>query len=70
MDSDSISSYITENFDVNCSQIEKLNTRADDYNCFKVSVNINDRDKLFKPDLWPEGIVINKFFTRSFSKKH
>ena len=70
VDSDSISSYITENFDVNCSQIEKLNTRADDYNCFKVSVNINDRDKLFKPDLWPEGIVINKFFTRSFSKKH
>ena len=59
-----ISEYATDNFDVNCKDVEKLVTKTDQYNCFKVKVNINDRDKLFKSEFWPEGIIVKKYYLR------
>ena len=64
VNSEIISNYISDNFEIKCVGIEKLETKTDQYNCFKVNVNIHDREKLFKPELWPEGIVIKKYYIR------
>ena len=57
-----IKQYIKEVFDIVVKKIEILKIKTDKYNAFKVTVNLSDRDTLFKPDLWPEGLVINKFY--------
>ena len=59
-----IKQYIKEVFDIVVKKIEILKIKTDEYNAFKVTVNLSDRDTLFKPDLWPEGLVINKFYKR------
>ena len=59
-----IKQYIKEVFDIVDKKIEILKIKTDKYNAFKVTVNLSDRDTLFKPDLWPEGLVINKFYKR------
>ena len=59
-----IKQYIKKVFDIVVKKIEILKIKTDEYNAFKVTVNLSDRDTLFKPDLWPEGLVINKFYKR------
>ena len=59
-----LSTYITNNFNINIINISKLDTRTLEYNCYKVTVTINDREKMFNADLWSEGIVIKKFFNK------
>ena len=34
------------------------------FNSFKVTVDADIRDSLLDPDLWPENVVVNKFFSR------
>ena len=34
------------------------------YAAFKVNVKISDRDKVFEAELWPEDIIVNKFYNR------
>ena len=48
-----IKQYIKKVFDIVVKKIEILKIKTDEYNAFKVTVNLSDRDTLFKPDLWP-----------------
>lgn len=60
-----ISDYIKETFDITCSKVEKLQIKTDLYNAFKVTVSLTEREALFKSDMWPEDVIINKFYNRS-----
>ena len=61
---DVIKSNIYNNFNINILGIEKINIRPESYNAFKISVNVNDRESLFKPEFCPHRIIINKFYTK------
>ena len=60
-----IKDYIKNTFNVTVSDVEKLVIKTNSYNAFKVCVNFKDRDALFSRDLWPEGIVVGKYYNRS-----
>ena len=60
-----IQNYVKDTFNVVCLNIEKLNIKTDLYNAFKITVSLTDRETLFNSDLWPEGVIISKFYNRS-----
>lgn len=64
-DEDVLRDYIKETFNIICNKVEKLQIKTELYNAFKVTVSLSEREALFKSDLWPEDIVINKFYNRS-----
>ena len=45
--------------------IEKIKLVTDEYKAYKITVSLDEREKLFNPELWPEGIVVDKFKFRS-----
>lgn len=59
-----IDNYIKKVFNVKTLKTEVLTINNNTYNCFKISIDFLDRDKLFDSDKWPEGIIINKFYKR------
>ena len=59
-----IEQYIKDVFGITVKKVEYLKIKTDEYNAFKVTVDLFERDNLFKPDLWPEGMVVNKFYKR------
>ena len=61
---DDIIKYINDNFSIDQVKIEKLNINATNYNAFKLAVNFSDREKLLNADMWPCGIIVNKFYNR------
>ena len=63
-----IKSYIKTNFDVSVLNAEKIVTKTDKYNSFKVTIDLKNREALFKHDMWPENIIINKFYNRNKNK--
>ena len=42
--------------------IEVLESKADWYKAYKLTVCATDRDKLLDPTVWPEGVFVRKFF--------
>ena len=60
-----IHDYIKDNFNVTCVKIEKLQIKTELYDAFKITVSLSDRDVLFNRDLWPEDVVISKFYNRN-----
>ena len=61
---DEIATYIKEAFSIDPISVTKLDIRSEIYNAFKVSVKFLDRDKLFNAELWPEDILVKKFYNR------
>lgn len=57
--------YVKNNFSVTVTKVEKLQIKTDLYNAFKITVFLVDREKLFNSELWPEDVIVNKFFNRS-----
>ena len=47
---------------IKVQKCEALETRSTVSKSFKVSLNINDRQKLLNPDIWPENIICRKFY--------
>lgn len=62
---ESIKEYILENFEVYIVDIAQHHIRSDIFNAFKITVRLVDREKLFNAELWPEDILIDKFYNRS-----
>ena len=60
-----IQQYIKEVFNITVEKIENLQIRTDQYSAFKITIDLAVRDELFKPESWPDGIVVNKFYRRS-----
>ena len=61
---DEINKYIQSTFDVKVINTEKLSINNNTYNCFKVNIQIQDREKLFDSNMWPQGVIVNKFYLR------
>ena len=59
-----INKYIESTFDIKVINTEKLSINNNTYNCFKVNIQIQDRDKLFDSNMWPQGVIVNKFYLR------
>ena len=59
-----LKNYVKINFGVQILSVTKLTIRSEFFNAFKINVKSNDRDKLFNAELWPEDIVVNKFYNR------
>ena len=59
---ESLSLYISKEMGVKVQKCEALETRSTVSKSFKVSLNINDRQKLLNPDIWPEDIICRKFY--------
>ena len=59
-----IESYIKDVFGMSVEKTENIKIRSDHFIAFKVTVLLEDRDKLFNSELWPEGMVVNKFYNR------
>ena len=64
VEAENVSDYIKEHFDVKVQNIEKVEIQSKLFNAFKVTVFLENRDKLFNAELWPEGIIVNKFYKR------
>lgn len=62
---DVIKDYIKDTFNISCMNVVKLQIKTDLYNAFKVTVALSERENLFNSDLWPEDVVINKFYNRN-----
>ena len=54
--------YIREEAKVTVFKCSQLSTRRNDYKCFKVSLNLMERDKLLDGNIWPKGIFCRKFY--------
>ena len=61
---DDIINYIKEVFIIDTLSVTKLEIKSEIFNAFKVSIKVTDRDKLFNAELWPEDIIVNKFYNR------
>ena len=61
----SIKDYIESNFNVKVLNIAIMEIKTAYFNAFKVTLSNFDREKLFQPDKWPEGVVIDKFYNRN-----
>ena len=59
-----ITQYIEDSFSVTVEKIEILNIKTDQFNAFKITVPSIERDKLFNSELWPEGMVVNKYYNK------
>ncbi|CAF2129717.1 unnamed protein product [Rotaria magnacalcarata] len=57
-----IKDYVKSEHSIEINEIEKLVTRNNSVNSFKINLSLTDRDKLLSGDLWPEGIVCRKFY--------
>ena len=60
---DDISQYIDEEINVQILRCELLSSRNENCKSFKVTMNLNDREKLLLPEVWPEGILCRKFYS-------
>ena len=63
--SDTIKNYLKNTFNVIIHNVEQLEIKSERVNAFKVTLELSDRDKLFSADKWAEGILVNKFYSRS-----
>ena len=69
-DSNALNSYIEDNFKIKLIEIQQLTIKSDLYRCFKVKVNLVDKDVLFNSEMWPEGVQVNKYYRRSIDNRN
>ena len=50
---------ITKGEIINCVELE---TRSGLYKSYKITLNLNDREKLLTYNYWPRGIIVRKFY--------
>ena len=60
--SESLTKYIFDEMKIKVEKCEQLVTRNVNCVSFKLTLNMNDRQKLLSPDVWPEGIICRKFY--------
>ena len=67
-DLDTTTAAVIDHCNLNCKvdaiQCQQLITRSAYFKSFKLTVRGVDRNKLLDPELWPEGIKVEKFYNR------
>ena len=59
---DSLISHVIKETGIKVHKCESLKSKSIVSKSFKISLNVNDRQKLLNPDIWPEDIVCRKFY--------
>lgn len=63
VDCDTLKSYVSDlNMDIDIISCTCLSSNLSDVKSFKISVHLNDRDKLLNAELWPENIIVRKYY--------
>ena len=62
--------YCKEECNIDVKSVSALETRSQYYKSFKISVPLLDRDFLLNPNIWPQGIIVRKFFKPKFSHEN
>ena len=57
-----LTEYLTTELSIEPRSCQKINTKVPYSTAFKLTVNFNDRKKLFIPNSWPEGVICKKYF--------
>ena len=52
------------------TKIEKLATKSQNHQPFKITVAAADREKYLIPEIWPEGVFVRKYFNPRSSKNN
>ena len=60
--------YVKNDIGITFEKCETLKSRNPNNKSFKLSLAINDRNKLLAPEVWPEGIVCMKFYNPRISQ--
>ena len=66
---DSVEKYILQEMNIKIVKCEELLSKNRNCKSFKISVNVQEREKLLSPDAWPENVVCRKFFSSRKSNK-
>ena len=61
---DNVKDYIKDTFDVMVQSVESVEIQSKQFNAFKITVHTEGRETLFNDVLWPEGMIVNKFYKR------
>ena len=59
-----INSFIKDNFNISPVITELLKMKSNEFKSYKVK--LNERDSIFDPSLWPNGVVINKHYNKHY----
>lgn len=62
VNTEDIVQHIKEMFNVTVINIESVEIRTDEHKAFKITVDRLARHTLFKPESWPEGVIVNKYY--------
>lgn len=57
-----IMEYCKDKLNIEALACVDLSNKNNNYKSFKLSVAATDRDKLLDPEVWPQGIVVKKFY--------
>lgn len=57
-----VKDHIKDICKVSIDNVEELTTKSLYYKSFKITTSYNDRQLLLNPQLWPEGVIVRKFF--------
>ena len=60
-----IQDYIASEMNINVDKCEVLPNKNPKCKAFKISLNMNDREKLLSSEVWPENIFCRKFYNAS-----
>lgn len=59
-----IKTYIKDVFNIDVINIEELEILSVNTKAFKITVYLDERECLFDSELWPEGVVVDKFYKK------
>ena len=48
-------------------KVDRLQTKAN-YGAFKITATASARDELLKPELWPQGLFVRKYYAAKVKK--
>ena len=65
---EAIVDYVKNDIGVAIEKCETLKSRNPNYSSFKLSLTLDNRNKLLVPEAWPEGIICRKFYSSRNSK--
>ena len=57
-----INFFIEDNFNISPVITELLKVKYNELKSYKIKIKLNERDSLFDPFLWPNVVVINKYY--------
>ena len=49
-------------FGVELNIVKHLTTKCEWYKAYRISMKVSDREKIMKPESWPECIFVRKYF--------